>query len=501
MALVARLVDDHVVAGRAHDVCLTDDAVGAVTYGTLAGAVRCHSARLRARGLVPGTRGLIISDDSVAAVVTLLALCANGCVPVPVSPMLTDEEIAFIAGDCGATLVHYGIPHARREALRAPLGHLTTVTAEQATDALHDGASCGAPALLRESEHAEQEVLLQYTSGSTGRHKGVRQSLRGLLGVIDGYGRTLPLKPDDVVLSTAKLSFGFGFGSSVLWTLAAGAQAVLLSGAVDAFSLIAALRRHRPTVLCTVPRMYAMLLEHVRDPADLASVRLGVSAGEHLPDDLSARFTARFATPLVNALGATEVGHIVLVANKGPGQGAVPVSGVTATVRDETGTVVADGEAGRLHIAGPSTALGYLNRPEDGRRVFADGGVYTGDIVRRTAEGRFFYLCRADDLINIGGHKISPAEIETVVGGVAGVRDCAVAVAADKTHGLAQAIAYVVPKDGKEPDLLRRAVQTAIRRELATYKRPARVEVVDALPVTSTGKLARFKLRQRVEQP
>ncbi|MFC5751890.1 class I adenylate-forming enzyme family protein [Actinomadura rugatobispora] len=502
MGLVARLVGDRVAAGQGDQAAFTDETLGVVSYRALHDAVRRYATRLRKGGCVMGTRGLVVSDDSAGAVLACLALWANGCVAVPVSPLLTDEEIAFIARDSAATLVHFGVPEARRRALRPLLADgLAVFTAEEANEAFDERAVRGheVSAAFGEEEGAEAEVLLQYTSGSTGRPKGVRQSLRGLLAVIDGFGRRVPLKPGDVVLSTAKLSFGYGFGSSLLCPLAAGAHAVLLAGPVDVYTLLAALRRHRPTVLCTVPRMYALLLEHVRDRSDLASLRLGLSAGEHLPDELSGRFTARFGTPLVDALGATEAGHIVLIADEGPRRGAVPVPGVTATVRDERGRVVSGEEPGRLHVRGASVALGYLDRPEQDREVFADGGVYTGDIVSRTAEGRLAYLCRADDVLNLGGHKVAPSEIEAVVGGVPGVARCAVVAGTDEA-GLAQAIAYVVPeKAGAEEDL-GRAVRAAIRKGLAAYKRPAQVRFVDELPTTSTGKLARYRLRDQVNR-
>jgi acyl-coenzyme A synthetase/AMP-(fatty) acid ligase len=176
----------------------------------------------------------------------------------------------------------------------------------------------------------------------------------------------------------------------------------------------------------------------------------------------------------------------------------VPVPGVTATVRDEQGRVVPPDVPGRLHVKGPSVALGYLDRPEQDREVFADGGVYTGDIVSRTPEGRLEYLCRADDVLNLGGFKVAPAEIEAVVGGVPGVARCAV-VAGTDAAGLAQAVAYVVPEQGgAEEEGLGRAVRAAIRERLAAYKRPAQVRFVADLPTTSTGKLARYRLRNRV---
>jgi surfactin synthase thioesterase subunit len=245
--------------------------------------------------------------------------------------------------------------------------------------------------------------------------------------------------------------------------------------------------------------MYHTLLElNGRDGGlDLGSLRLAVSAGEHLPAELQQWFEYTFDVPLVNGLGATEVLHIVLAARPGEtvhGSTGLPVPGVTVTVRDANGAELPDGEEGRLHIAGSTVARGYLARPEQTARTFADGGAYTGDVVRRTETGEIRYLCRADDLINVGGYKVSPLEIEAVVRRTPGVADCAVVGRTDPA-GLDEAVTYVVAEPGGDRAAVRRAVLRAFREHLAPFKRPSRVELLDALPTTSTGKLARFKLR------
>jgi acyl-coenzyme A synthetase/AMP-(fatty) acid ligase len=507
LGLPNRLVHQHVASGFGDRCCYRDPVAGEVSYARLSRAVTAFAAQLRARGMRPGEYGLVVSDDTIEAVVAIVGLWEIGCIPVPVSPLLTDPEIGFMAADCGAALMYLGVPEPRRSILRALPGPRRWIEPVVATRALSagrpdapdapdgpDAPDVAGPAPGEESPGAE--VLLQYTSGSTGTPKGVRQSLGGLLAIVAGFGTAVPLQPDDVVLSTAKLTFGYGFGSSLLWTLGARAQAVLRPGPADVPAVLAAIRQYRPTVLCTVPRMYAMLADHASDPGDLGSVRLALSAGEYLPDGLARRFSTAFQVRMLDALGATEVGHIVLVRDAAAGGGACPVPSAQVSVRDEAGRELPAGEPGRLHVAGPSVALGYLHRPAEDAAVFAGGGAYTQDIVRRTADGRFAYLCRADDLLNVGGFKISPAEVEAVAGAVPGVAGCAVIGERDE-NGLDQIVAYVVPEPGSAAVTVRRAVAAAARGKLAAYKRPARVEIVDALPTTSTGKLARHRLRAR----
>jgi acyl carrier protein len=520
--LVRRLVGRHLAAGRGDRVCYRDADAGTLSYAQLHEAARGYAAALADLGVRPGSRGLVVSDDSVAAVVAVIGLWWHGCVPVPVSPMLRESEIVFIAGDCAAGFVHLDAPATKAAVLRRELGSLASLDGEQVRRHLRAGTPAGSgagsgsaaashepAALPRDGRDGKDgrdgEVLVQYTSGSTGTPKGVRHSLTGIEAVLAGFGSVLALTPDDVVLSTAKLSFGYGFGNALLFPLAAGASTALLGGPVDPFAVSAALRRERPTVLCSVPRLYAGLLDLAAKGATVRtdSLRLAVSAGEHLPAELSERFAATFGVPLVNGLGATEVLHIAVAtrpAQAEPGSTGHAVPGVTLTVRDEDGQPQPPGAEGRLHVAGPAVALGYIGRPEATARTFADGGAYTGDIVLRAADGDVRHRGRADDMLNLGGFKVSPTEIESVVRKADGVADCAVVAEANR-DGLEQAVAYVVPSAAAAADDLRRAVRASVRTHLAPFKRPARIEVLDQLPVTSTGKLARFTLRAREESP
>lgn len=488
--IVERLVGLQLSRGRGQYVAYVD-ATSEISYAELHRAVRSYAARLTDAGIQPGSRALIVADDSIPTVVAILAVWWVGGVPVPVSPMLTTPEITFIAHDCRAAYLHVD---ARGDAVVPREGPFDVPRGGD--DWAVPGMEGGAPPPAAPQDQADV-VLIQYTSGSTGTPKGVLHTRGGIDGVLAGFGRLLDLRPEDTIQSTAKLSFGYGFGNSLLFPLAAGARAVLSAGPPDIYRVIASVAAHRPTVLCSVPRMYAALLGRARagDAPNLRSVRLAVSAGEHLPAPICEEFVSTFQAPLVNGLGATEVLHIV-VATRGarPGSTGTAVPAMVVTVRDDRGALVPDGVEGRLHVAGGSVAAGYLDRPEATTRTFGDGGAYTGDIVRRVPDGDIQYVCRRDDLINIGGYKVSPFEIEAAVRDVDGLAQCAVVGSRDHS-GLEQAVAYLVAAPDVDPDALRAIARQAFRTQLPPFKRPAAIELVDQLPVTSTGKLARFKLR------
>jgi acyl-coenzyme A synthetase/AMP-(fatty) acid ligase len=232
---------------------------------------------------------------------------------------------------------------------------------------------------------------------------------------------------------------------------------------------------------------------------DLSSVRLCVSAGEHLSAALFTEWRKRFGIEIIDGIGCTECLHIFIAGDRGdlaPGVTGTVIEPYEAKLLDEDGHPVSPGDVGHLFIRGPTTAARYWNNQEATHRTMVGEWIRTGDVFWQDDRQRFVFQGRSDDLIKVGGLKVSPVEVEAVLLSHPRVRECAV-VAARGEYDLAEVVAYVCT----DPDLdgdegLARELRRHVTSRLNRAKTPKRIEFVDELPRTSTGKIARYKLRQ-----
>jgi acyl-coenzyme A synthetase/AMP-(fatty) acid ligase len=256
----------------------------------------------------------------------------------------------------------------------------------------------------------------------------------------------------------------------------------------------ALMNRTRPTVLFGVPAFFEGLtrLENAALPS---SIRMVVSAGEALSEDLFHRFQGRFGLSLLDGLGSTEALHHV-TSNRPddvvPGSAGRPLDGYEARVLDGDERPVAEGASGELWVRGPTTFAGYWRRPELTAQSYRGPWMRTGDLVRMV-EGRIYHEGRLDDLVKLGGVWVAPREIEDVLRGHPDVIDAAV-VTSDDGSGVPILKAFVVAGGGGK---LRSELSRLCRRRLASFKVPKSFQVVSELPRTPTGKLRRFVLRRQ----
>ena len=481
-----------------------------MTYDELAVLTRRVTAGLRALGLRRDDRVVLVMSDGVEMVAAILACFRAGFVAVPVSTMLGGAELGTVIADCGARTVlatpEFG------DAVGTAVGGCDRVeqlvivggsveVPDRVTrltwDALLAGGENEADGLA--DTHDDSGALWLYTSGTTGSPKGAMHRHANIRHVCETYGaHTLGIRPDDVCFSVAKLFFAYGIGNTLFFPLAVGASAVLEPRRPTPQIVAERTVQARPTLFFGPPTFYAALVAAELAPETFASVRLATSTGEALPVVLQRRVTERYGFPIIDGIGTTEALHVFMSNHPDdirPGTTGKAVPGYEVELRDEAGAVVPQGVPGALHVRGESVAVGYWQRTDATRAVFQGQWMRTGDTYTQDADGYYVCLGRSNDLLKAGGIWVSPAEVEGRLLEHDGVGEVAVVGVADG-DGLDKPVACVV-RSAAGASVTADELIAWCRDALASFKRPRAVVFVEELPKTATGKVQRFRVRER----
>jgi benzoate-CoA ligase len=478
------LVDRHVESGggdRLAVVCRDER----LTYSDLLRQIWRAQHALAALGVRRTERVVLVMDDEPAFLAWFLGALRSGVVPVPLSTMLTKSELEPIVDDAVAHVVVATARHADKSS--------ATVTVDGDDWGDFDDESERPVAPTTEDSPA----FWLYSSGTTGVPKGVMHRQYSPEATARAMGAAvLRARPDDRFLSVPKLFFAYGLGNSMTFPFSVGATTILNPEPSSVRGLAALATEHRPTVVAVVPGFVAAMLDAALPQDSLASVRITTSAGESLPGDLHRRFTEHFGAPLLDVLGTTEALNCFLGNHEGRERagtsGEVIAPYEVKLLDDEDNEVVESDTPGYLHVRGPSVATGYWSRYDATRAAFRGDWLKTGDVYVRSDDGYYTFLGRNSDMIKAGGIWVSPAEVEATLVSHPDVLEAAVVGPRDE-RGLEQVVAVVVPRSGRTIDPV--ALETHCRENIAAFKRPRRVVVVEALPKTATGKIRRFQLR------
>jgi 2-aminobenzoate-CoA ligase len=466
------------------------------TYAELAGrAARIARVLTEDMGLVPGNRVLLHGPNTPELVAGWFGIMLAGGVVVATMPLLRAAELTKVIAKAQVShaLSDDGVV-AEVEAARAEQPVLREVLG---FGALAERAAAKAPGFTPADTAAEDVAIIAFTSGTTGDPKGCVHFHRDLLAVCDTFARrVLAPSADDVFAATPPLAFTFGLGVLVLFPLRFGASLAPVARPGPE-PLVEAIERFGVTTLSTAPTMYRTLLR-TAPPGSLSSLRACVSAGEPLPAGVSDAWLERTGLRIVDGIGSTEMLHIFIgspAAAARAGSVGKPVPGYEARVVDPHGDPVGAGAVGRLAVRGP-TGCRYLDDPRQSDYV-KGGWNYTGDAFRVDEDGYFWFEARTDDLIISSGYNISPFDVEAVLLAHPAVSECAVVASPDEERGHVVK-AFVVAAGGAQvSDALVAELQQHVKDRIAPYKYPRRIEFLDALPRTPTGKVQRVKLRER----
>jgi benzoate-CoA ligase len=494
-------------ASRAERVAYVDDQ-GPLTYGALDERVRRCAAGLLGLGLRAEDRVLMAMHDSADFPIAFLGALYAGIVPVPVNTLLTADDYAFMLANsrARAALVSSALwptlaqAIATRSARAEPLqivacGPGALPERAQPFDRLLDAAPLAEPA----DTLADDFAFWLYSSGSTGRPKGAVHTHANLYWTAALYARpVLGLREDDVCFSAAKLFFAYGLGNALTFPLSVGATTVLMAERPTPAAVFRRWRENGVTVFFGAPTGYAGMLAAPDLPERReVKLRLCSSAGEALPREIGERFTARFGCEIIDGIGSTEMLHIFLSNRPGDvnyGSTGRAVPGYRLRLLTESGADAEPGEIGDLYVSGPSSAILYWGLRDKSRATFQGEWTRTGDKYSVDERGCYVYAGRSDDMLKVSGIYVSPFEVEATLMQHPAVLECAVFGKID-ADGLTKTKACVVRKPGQSVD--EATLQSFVKERLAPYKYPRFIEFIDELPKTATGKIQRFRLRER----
>ncbi|WP_354642978.1 non-ribosomal peptide synthetase [Kitasatospora camelliae] len=505
IAGIGRLIADR-AAARPEAVALLAPDRSPLTYRALDRRIEEIGRALASFGLGRRHRVALVLRNGPDLATAFLGTAAYAQ-SAPLNPAYRRQEFAFYLGDMGADalLVEAGddspaVAVARERGIRiieltaepgSPAGQFELRCAE-ATEPLTEGGGPSGP---------EDTALILHTSGTTDRPKLVPLTHANLCVAARNTGAAFDLGEGDLCLNVMPLFHAHGLTSTLLATLVRGAGIVCTPGFSDT-GFLTWLEAFRPTWYTAVPAMHQALLavagEH-REAFAGAGLRFVRSASAPLPGPVLTALEEAFRAPVIEAYGMTEAGSLVTSNPLPPGRRkprsvGLPVGGPVA-ILDKEGRELPAGESGEIAIRGANVMTGYEANPEANARAFSGGWLRTGDEGRLDEDGYLYVVGRSKEIINRGGSKVAPVEVDEVLGGHPAVELAVAFGVPHPTLGEDVAVA-VVPRPGAA--IVEREIRAWAAERLADFKVPSRVFTVDDVPRSPTGKVQRLRLAERL---
>ena len=463
-----------------------------VSYGALRAEVERVAGILSAAGVQRGRAVSIVLPNGLDFIVTFLAVTRAGAVAAPLNPAYTVDEFKFFMEDADSQLAI--VPqghHPGREAAGA-LGIPTVSSALDERGAVvlsRDGAALTASRDV-EGPYPEDVALFLHTSGTTSRPKGVPLTHANLIASLTNIGDTYDLTPDDVAMVVMPLFHVHGLIGVALSTLKTGGSIVVPSR-FSASRFWGDQRETGATWYSAVPTIHQILLMRADDDgAPHESFRFIRSCSAALVPSVFGDLERRFGAPVLEAYGMTEASHQMSSNLLPPGvrtPGTVGQgTGVDIGIMDEDGGLLPVGARGEVVIRGPNVTHGYHNNPSANTEAFTNGWFRTGDQGHLDDAGVLTLTGRIKELINRGGEKISPLEVDAILLQHPCVAEAVCFGVPDVKYGEAVQAAVVLSESGSEDD-----IRAFCGEHMTDFKVPDRVYLVDSFPRTATGKIQR----------
>ncbi len=460
------------------------------SFSELEDAIRRLASGLAARGLKRGDRIAIRLGNSSQSALLFFAAIAGGFVALPLSDQLTHSELKSLLEDSGAAAIATVIPLPEN---LVP-AHVSVLTPDDITSLMR-----GAIRADYASTIANDPAFLIYTSGTTSRPKGVLHAHRSALGRRPMYQGWYGITAEDRMLHAGAFNWTFTLGVGLTDPWANGATAIVCTGDKAPELWPGLIASTGATLFAAVPGVYRQILKYAQpERGTLGKLRHGLMAGETPPPGLVEDWTAATGLPLYEALGMSEISTYISTGPSvpyRPGTVGKPQAGRRVAILPAEGgdQPLPTGAEGLIavHRSDPGLMLGYWDRPEEEADVFRGVWFVGGDLGSLDEDGYVTHLGRANELMNAGGYRVSPLEIEAALAGCPGVSE----VACTEIHvrsDVSVIVAFVVRNDTApiETD----TVKTFAAERLAAYKVPKQIVFIDRLPRTANGKVQRKAL-------
>jgi len=502
------------------------------TYSELDELSSRFASALAALGLRKGDRVGVFMPNMPQFIISYFGILKAGGVVVTCSPLYKERELEFQLRDSGSSLViaandvvHGNDLYNSLEACRGRLGlrHVITASLTDYLPALKRNlaglagvknlrreGTIGFMDLIRAHRPLERFVevdpvsdlaVLQYTGGTTGTSKGAMLTHHNLYANAMMAAAALPLTAEDITLAVLPLFHIYGMTVTMNAPIFAGAKIVLLPR-FEVKQVMETIQKERVTCFCAVPTMYIAVINSEEGKRfDLRTVRACISGGAPLAVAVRKKFIEMTGGNLVEGYGLTEcspVTHINPLKDALPKEASIgiplPATDAAIVDLDDPEKFLPTGEVGELAIRGPQVMRGYWDRKDESALVLRNGWLLTGDIARMDDDGYFYIVDRKKDMVDVGGFKVYPREVEEILFEHPEVKEAAAIGMVDPYRGEAVK-AFVVLKDPTKRVSEAEIIQFCTER-VAKYKVPKQVEFVGELPKTLVGKVLRRKLRE-----
>jgi long-chain acyl-CoA synthetase len=466
------------------------------TYSQIDEAAKRIAGLLRERGIEAGDRVGIMLPNVPYFPAVYYGVLRAGAVVVPMNVLLKGREVKFYLEDSGAKAVfawHDFADAAEQGASDA--GSECVLVKPGEFEQLVGGAE---PVEQVADRDGGDTAVILYTSGTTGTPKGAELTHENLFRNCTIASSLFQLTDDDVTLGALPLFHSFGQSCTMNAGAANGVMLTMLPR-FDPDKALEIVERDKVTVFMGVPTMYnAMLHSDSRGDRDTSSLRVCVSGGSAMPEELMRKFEEEFGCIILEGYGLSETSPVASFNHpdkeRKAGSIGTPIEGVEMKVVDDDGNEVEQGEIGEIVIKGHNVMKGYWQREDATAESIKDGWFHTGDMAKVDEDGYFFIVDRKKELIIRGGYNVYPREIEEVLYEHPAVQEAAVVGVEDESLG-EEVGAAVVLKQGE--DVSADDLKQFVKGEVAGYKYPRRIWFVDELPKGPTGKI----LKREIEAP